>query len=173
MRIAAINGELAELESQRGEASLDLMLSKPGADARLNSIGEKIATLTRERDDLGLAVEEAERREAQAAERAKAAEREVLLAERDKRLAARDDLYDQVAVAIEQAAAIAAKCLEADEQVARILHALREPPEPASRQSIPRIESYLELRFAMAGFMPPRGRFNYPHPARRVRPRDW
>ncbi len=169
-RADAIDKELAGLEAERAEASVEAVLGKDGAAARLAKIAERIGALVRERSDLDLAREEIEKREAQAKARAEAAERQRLLAEKDQAVDRRNDLYDQVASLVDQAAALGAKCLEADEALARVLWALKEEPEHPTRQSKIRLRTYVDWRFAEAGLRPD---FEFPHPARRVHPKNW
>ena len=106
-RADEIERQLAVLEAERAEAAADVVLGKDDAASRLAKVAERIGRLVQERGDLGLAVEEIARREAQAAARAKEAERQRFAAERDQEVEARNKLYDEFAVLIEKAAAIA------------------------------------------------------------------
>jgi len=170
-RADEIDRQLADLEAERAEAAADVLLGKDGAAGRLSKLAEKKGALGQERQDLGLAVEEIGRREAAAAARSRAIEDEVNEAKRDEEVQARNKLYDEFAALIEKAAVVAGRCLLADENIAKLAHALRIPPEPMHRQSSKqRLHTFIEWKFVEAGFHP---EFTWPPPARRVRPRDW
>ncbi len=170
-RADEIERQLSDLEAERAQAAADVVLREDGAAGRLSKIAEKIGALVQERSDLGLGIEEIERREAAAAARAQAIEREGLEAKRNQEVEARNKLYDEFTALIEKAATVAARCLVADENIARLAHALRIAPEPMTRQSSKqRLHTFIEWKFVEVGFHP---EFSWPPPARRVRPRDW
>lgn len=165
-----IDRELTDLAEQRAAASADVLLNRDGAAAKLSAVAERIGALTAERTNLGLAVEEIGRREADQKRRGEAAEHRRLSDEQAKLLGDRSALYDEAAAVIEKLAAVASRCILLDADLVRLAAALGETPEPVHRQSKPRIHSYLEWRLAEIGFTP---EFSWPHPSRRVRPNDY